>query len=82
MWHWLQYPVVKSALMILAAGAYVPFILGGIAWLFYRRDDDDVRMHPEYHVAELRAHQKGPVTPEPEPAIGERWPDFPATPTA
>ena len=79
--HWLQYPV-SSALWILAAGVFVPLILGGIAWLFYRRDDDDVRMHPEYHVAELRAHQRGPVTPEPEHQAYVPWPDFPPTPRA
>lgn len=74
---WLSIPLVRNALRVLAAGVVIPFVFGIIGRLFFKRDDDDEKNHPE-RARRLRQMRAEPMhdTPEPNLVNGEPWPSF------
>lgn len=74
--EWLSH-LTFNALLLLGAGVALPLVFGLVArFLFFQRDNDDVRNDPAKAIALRKKYSEGPSTPEPEPIADEPWPEF------
>ena len=79
--HWLSIPMLRNALWVLAAGVVIPLIFGIVARIFFKRDDDDEKKHPEkaLRLREIGAGAR-PDTPEVDLCNDKPWPSFGPSP--